>query len=238
MICPAVLLAADQVSIKVLVFVVMGLIYLIKKYFEADARQPRRPAGAPPARPVEAPPRNAPMPPQNPGNRQQLDDEIAEFLRRAAQKRSQAAGQGAGRPAPPSGPLAPAPRAQPVRPQAQTARQQVQPSRPPIEPPMERPIGESVAEHVQKHLDTRSIGTHAEQISQVGQTTRQLQSHLQSAFSHEVGQLAHASEGDAPANDSPASNSATSLAALLAEPGGMRQAIMLNEILQRPVHRW
>ena len=75
---------------------------------------------------------------------------------------------------------------------------------------------------------------------------QQMEAHLQKAFSHKVGTLAGASPQDsaAPVTDTPSqvtdegSSIAAGLAAMLATPQGMRQAVVLGEILVRPEHRW
>jgi hypothetical protein len=101
----------------------------------------------------------------------------------------------------------------------------------------------SVAQHVAEHVaaSTRALG---KQSARLGQRIRtddeQFDVQLKAKFDHAVGTLAArgTSSSDlqpaAPAPESPAAQ----IAALLARPEGVRQAIVLNEILQRPADRW
>ena len=188
------------------------------------------------------------MPPQKPGNRQQLDDEIAEFLRRAAQRRAQAGGQPARGQLAPGQPLAPQ-QPRPAQPPEQPPRQRRQPQ--PMSPAPEpaRPAApkprESIADHVKQHVDSRDIASHADQLGQATQKSRQFESHVHQTFDHEVGRLAGAQAAVPAQSDAASSPSAIvprapaeMIAALLADADGVRNAFVLAEILGRPEHRW
>jgi hypothetical protein len=125
------------------------------------------------------------------------------------------------------------------------------PPKPPREPPMElEPAShrdfDAVAASVEKHLTNRGFTERAEHLAdEIARADEQREQHLQQAFGHRVGTLAAGSAvGAAPATDvqpevkTEAPSTAAGLAALLASPQGMRQAIILSEILARPEERW
>ncbi|MBN2022944.1 MAG: hypothetical protein JW809_09120 [Pirellulales bacterium] len=211
------------------------------------ARQREKAAGAP--RPADRPMGPAagpqpvqparPAPPVQP-RRGALEDEIGEFLRRAAQQRGGQPQQ--------------ADVAQPRRVVAQQSRPQpprtLRPSAQPVEAEIVRgPVGEGVAQKVAKDLDTTEF---KRRTAQLGQETRQaaarVEERLQHKFDHQLGQLAAKPQkrrkpaapqaAAAAAADALPPTSAAGFAAILSDVDNVRQAIVLNEILQRPEHRW
>jgi hypothetical protein len=101
--------------------------------------------------------------------------------------------------------------------------------------------GEGVDEHVRHAIDTRKFEQRAAQLGQL-EATAQMQSHLQEAFSHQLGSLGPATT---PAAMMPAATAATAAAARSAAPiaailsgGNLKQAVVLKEILERPEDRW
>ena len=154
-----------------------------------------------------------------------LEDEIGEFLRRATQKR-----RGSAPPTPPSAPArmsAPTPplrRSEPVV-QAETVGS---------------PSGADVVEHVRKHLDTAEFSRREEHLAdEVAQADEKMDEHLRGVFDHRLGQFAQSS-ADTGQSGTPEAFSvgAAALIALLTTPQTVRQAIVINEILQRPEQRW
>ena len=106
-----------------------------------------------------------------------------------------------------------------------------------------RPEHESVAEHVQEHVDAsmRAIAQHSSQLGQsVIRADEQFDDELHSKFDHELGSLSQrhdkrmSEQEAAPEPKTPAQQ----IAAMLTNPEGVRQAIVLNEILRRPADRW
>ncbi len=101
---------------------------------------------------------------------------------------------------------------------------------------------QSVAEHVAEQVTahTRSLSDKASQLGQrIAAEDQLFDVQLKSKFDHAVGTLADstvatAAETSPPAADTPAAQ----LAAMLANPGGIRQAVLINEILRRPSDRW
>jgi hypothetical protein len=101
----------------------------------------------------------------------------------------------------------------------------------------------SVAEHVAEHVGA-SARSLSEQSSQLGRRIiledEQFDVQLKAKFDHAVGTLASSRAADAgrgavaPTGETPAAQ----IADLLTRPEGVRQAIVLNEILRRPSDRW
>jgi len=165
-----------------------------------------------------------------------VEDEIGDFLRRAAQARPAQAGP-------------PAPR----------------PLRPAVPPLMadvvhEQPVeAEIVAEHRRGELEsTISTDQFEQRSSRLGgdvvREEKQLREHLHGTFDHEVSDLSKqaskptgsrrksrskARQSDAaPAPAALPETAAAGLAALLSNADSIRQAIVINEILTRPEDRW
>ena len=101
---------------------------------------------------------------------------------------------------------------------------------------------QSVAEHVAERVTSRSQNV-AEQTARLGQRIKaedqQFEGQLRAKFDHAVGTLADsvnpvALEAPPPPADTPARR----IAEMLASPDGVRQAVLLNEIMRRPSDRW
>jgi hypothetical protein len=201
---------------------------MIAKWREAQQQAQRRAQQQQrPARPAAGPQR----PPGQQGRpagagQDPLKDEIGEFLRRAAERRTGGPAQAGGRPAPPP-PVAPVPpqAARPSRPAPAPTRpsprpvqaQVVRPTAPPRV--VERPV---VLDHLTSELEL---------------VDEEMEKHIHDVFEHRVGTLTRAqSEAIAKAVGTP--TAALGLAAMLRDPLSLRQAIVLNEILHRPEHRW
>jgi hypothetical protein len=100
----------------------------------------------------------------------------------------------------------------------------------------------SVAEHVAEHI-TAGTQSLSQQTSQLGQRIivddQQFDIELKSKFDRAVGTLSATRVSEPAADAPPAGDSpAAQIAAMLARPDGMRQAMVLNEILRRPADRW
>ncbi len=229
------LLLADADTIKIILVVVAGLIALVKHFFDANAKaQPRRPVAKPDARP-------RPKPPAAPAGRPALPGDVNEFLRRAAEKRAAAQrsqghergsqGHERGSLGSERGPLAnePEPPRRLVTSQAEALPSEVIDAQAVDEAHLATRMGD----RVEQHLGTGEFDERLGHLTHVDRSEAAFQAHFQQTFQHHVGQLeTQASETAAPlAADAP-------WAALLADPANMRQAIVLNEILQRPVDRW
>lgn len=212
--------------IAVILFVVIGL---INKLLTSQKGNPAAPKRRPNPRPMAPPPKAEGKP-----GRQDLAAEIEEFLRRAAQKRS-------GEPvAPASEPVAPVRTSQRKQTLVERTRDAV------LESQSDQPAPhETVDEHVRKHLSNQEFSRRAEHIADdVVRADQQMQEHLTKVFSHQLGRLADTSAGQPAAAE--AANQAAmapaaagvSVATLLTSGHNIRNAIIMNEILQRPVDRW
>jgi hypothetical protein len=106
------------------------------------------------------------------------------------------------------------------------------------------PRRQTVAEHV-----AESIGAHSrevgEQASRLGQgiiaDDHQFDVQLEAKFDHQVGTLTGSAVAAAEQAEIVAArlnSPAAQIAALLANPAGVRQAIIMNEILRPPIDRW
>ena len=160
-----------------------------------------------------------------------LEDEIGEFLRRAARgRRGEAAG-----------PKAPNPQPPPRR---------VEPPRRLVERPVEvqvipdeEELGERLAKQVSQDLPSDRLAEHAEQLgSDVVQADERREEQRHEKFDHQLGQLGHRRDKEeaetAAAQSALPIPAAAGLPALVADAESLRQASMLNEILTRPEHRW
>lgn len=217
--------------ISIIIPLVVAIIWALNQVFGklGQPQNPPRRVGAPP------PPRPQPA---------KVDEEIENFLRRAAQQR--AGQQQPQRPA--SSPAPPAPAA----PRTLVERAAVLPSttrRPSdlvqVEMVEEEDEGAgmkglTVSEHVQRHLDTRSFEARASHLTKVDQADEQMDKHLHQTFDHEVGTLAaqvqQAKQTAAAAATAATSSKVTAggVYALLKDRNSLRNAIILQEILRRP----
>jgi hypothetical protein len=176
---------------------------------------------------------------------------VEEFLRRAAQpaQQKQPQPQNAGSDievlVKPSQPPEQRTIGQPLR---QAEWRQAAPPKGPLKPEKSRQPRstklrrQSVAEHVAEQVAARAE-TLAAQASQLGQRIaaedQQFDSQIKAKFDHAVGTLG-GTETTSPGASAPppADTPAAQLAAMLANPGGIRQAVLVNEILRRPSERW
>jgi len=221
---PLVADVGDLLGILVgILFVIIAVVgQLIAKWREMQEAGRRAPGGV------------VPGPPKREGP---LEDEIGDFLREAAARRAGRRAQPARQPGPPP------PRA--------TRRQ---PPKPPPARPSEKPLEAELVEPVGQlrgRLVTREPRALPSQLGQeAAHADDRMAGHLHSVFDHQVGALV-GTPGDSAKFPSlqeaqslkdqitpMPSTSAAGLAALFANADGVRQAILINEILQRPEHRW
>jgi hypothetical protein len=114
---------------------------------------------------------------------------------------------------------------------------ETRPSRPPT-PPRKR---KTLAEQADERAAARTKAM-AQKVSNLGQRIiaedRQFDDKLKAKFDHAVGTLAANNPAAAEPTPAPRDAPAAEIAAMLANPDGVRQAIVLNEILSRPTQRW
>jgi hypothetical protein len=246
--------------ISALVVLASLAIWVISQIADAKKKQgqpPRQPAGRP-AGPGDQPG----MARAQPAAADPLRAQVDEFLRRAGQQGQPQAAQPIQPPqravrhdeievlvdeeavAPARQPLA-----KPFRPMGEAAG-----APRPIEPPGNRPLrraaplrSQSVAEHVAAHVDA-AVEQIREEVSHLGEAViaadREFDVQLQQKFDHKLGSLSarHASrmqdQRTAANTAAQVETPASQIAAMLASPDGVRQAIVINEILRRPEDRW
>jgi hypothetical protein len=240
------------------------LLWVLRQVFEgAKKAQPPRPAagGGPAGGAVPAPAGAQPAGEQA----DPLRSQVEEFLRRAGRGPQ---GNQPGQPQRPARPPAPRevevlldedaaipterqPLAEPLRPfepavapslsrpQQAAAPRKPRPAR---RPP--QPRRESVAEHVAENVAAHAKAI-AEQTSRLGQRIvdedHQFDVQLKAKFDHTVGTItgsAVTATEQAAAVVTAGQTPASQIAAMLANPDGVRQAILLNEIMRRPSERW
>lgn len=224
MIAPAPLWAQGFDVIMILIIVFGIIVPLVMQVVEKLKEVQQKAAGGGQQRPGRPQgPAQAPRPAD-------VEDEIGEFLRRAAERRQ---------------------RGQPA--QAQAVPRPAQPTRRLVpQQPLEAVLVEEPPPHVElsqqieRDLDTRKFAERARQLERrAAQIRRKAEQHAHQVFDHAVGHLtdspAAPGETGAPPvalGDQVGPGLAAGLPALLASPVGLRQAVVLAEILQRPEHRW
>jgi hypothetical protein len=86
---------------------------------------------------------------------------------------------------------------------------------------------------------TKSIDQHVSSLGQrIIAEDQQFDVQLKAKFDHTVGTLAGSTVSETELVPVPRETPASQIAAMLAKPDGVRQAIILNEILNRPTDRW
>jgi hypothetical protein len=252
---PHILLAVD---IGELIGSVIGLaalvLWVIKQIVESNKEvgpQKARPAAAPQPQPQAA---------ANPAGQQAdpLRHQVEDFLRRSGRgpqgqqpgggpRRVRPAGTGevellveddaSSERRPLAQPLRSAERAQPVGSAPPLAAQVNKPRKP---AQRRQTVAEHVAESIAAH--SREVGEQASRLGQrIIEDDHQFDVQLKAKFDHQVGTLtgsAVAAAEQAAAAIALQNTPAAQIAALLANPEGVRQAVVLNEILRRPGDRW
>jgi hypothetical protein len=222
-----------------LVIVAIGLgIWLLNQFLGARNKQP------PQQQPMQG--RNPPPVPRagggQPAGQKGLLDEVEQFLKDARKQMERQPRPQQQRVQPP-----PVPQQSRRQKQQQAQRQKQAKPRPLAEP---RPLddierGTSVEQHVREHIgtdrfDTSRFDERAGKLSHIPQTIEQdIGAHVRSVFDHQVGTMTTGSALSAPATEGPVGPTpAQQLIAMLRDPQGMRNAVLLQEILRPPVERW
>ena len=182
-----------------------------------------------------------PQPDRPPGG--DFSGEIEDFLRKAAQRRE---GQkpDAAEPARQQRPQQPVAQARREQPRQATPAPRKQLASPPVAQlakPREKKPKRDITANVEEHLDTSRIGQR--QITSLDQAPS-IATHVSQVFDHTVGRLASrdlVSDAQTAVASSEVKRAAAEpvmFVSLLANPENLQQAVILNEILQRPEHRW
>jgi hypothetical protein len=158
-----------------------------------------------------------------------LRNEIEEFLRRARE----------GNPAEAATPRRPAVRRPPVTPLSMGKG-----ARPIQSEAVDAgTVGGGVDEHVKEFIDTSDFKRRSSSLADdIAESNQKMNEHLKDVFGHQLGGLSKRDESSAAPEPVPldvaAASAGLDLVALLAQPANLRQAVLLQEILQRPEHRW
>ena len=234
----------------VVVFVIVVLSSVISQFLnkQKQGERPQRPQRGPvPGEPV-AMGGNQPRKPRA----EALGDEIGDFLRRAAQG-GQRPAQGGQRPAQarpvqggmPPRPVQPRPaQVRSSRPRAPVPRRAQAPVQAEIIEPARPPVGQGLSQQVDRDINTSDIARHASGLgAETRQATTKLDKRVHESFDRQLGSLSQksktpAEEPQTGPDDALPITSAAGLGALLGDAESLKQAIILNEILQRPAQRW
>jgi len=229
-----------MIVVVVVFFLISAVGQLLSKARGAQKDEAARPAPRPVNRQQDQPP----MPPdggraQAQGGRGAMEDEIADFLRRATQQRAKPAEQGPEM-------RRPGPAIEPdVIAEAEVLAE--------AEIVEDQPLGEGLRRHVGEYIEPERLGRDSSQLGdEVARTDSRVGDHLREVFDHDVSRLAKkpgesarpttAGEEELAATPLTAADvrpvAAVGLAAMLGNVENLRQAIVINEILQRPIDRW
>jgi hypothetical protein len=214
--------------LKALVPLIMFMIYAVNQIVNRDRKglPPKAPRNVPRRPPMPDPNARRPPTPGRPGAPQKTDPLLAEIQKFL--KQSNAEKRAPGRPQSPSKPV----------------RGEV------ISPPSGSGVGDAVGRPLDaRHLDTGEFSARASQMTEdLKRGDAEREQHFQQTFSHKLGRLTDTSvAGDkAIAAEAPTASTAPVPPATLSDwlplpttkPEDLRRAFMLNEILQRPEHRW
>jgi len=228
--------------IKIAIGVLVLVFAIVKQIMEANKQAGKR-AAAPGPQPHAAP---RPAPAAAGQQADPLRSQVEEFLRRANQNPQ--ANQPPQRPASEIELLVDDSTRAPQRSQADARRQQSKPAPAPASEkrPARRPVTPkrrvTLAERAAIREEKR-VGHLAEKKPKLGQRIiqedEQFDEQLKAKFDHTLGTLSSAVSSTEPPPSMPATpNAAAQIAAMLANPEGVRQAILLNEIMNRPSDRW
>jgi len=222
-------------SLVAVIFIVISVLVQLAAKMREVQQGPVRP-GSPPPQPRRDP----------------LTDEIEKFLKEAQRRRPGPVQPGAarpvpGRPARPQGPYHPqgsSPSQGPATPQGPAAAR-------PRDEVVQAEVIDTVADHVRTHVPAAHFGHLGSELGrEVKDVDARMEEHLHNVFDHRLGRLA-GSEASAvepsaaapgPTTTGPAQavsqNIAANLVVMLSRPDGVRQAVLVSEILGRPEQRW
>ncbi len=230
--------AADQ-WVKLAVFLVVAFIYVIRFVSE---RIREKQAKAQLARPV--------MRPMNPAD--PIDNEIAEFLKKASTKRDnprRANERGTASLPPPAAPRDQNRNRGQRRKSGEESRENrrkrsASPSGP-VETPTPAEIISDSSRGRLGDLDTRKFAERAAHLTKLDHAEDSIEKHLKQVFSHPVGHLSTSLREEQAAALTPTQmataaktlRDASGIAQMLTH-ANLKTAVVLNEVLQRPEHRW
>jgi hypothetical protein len=261
---PILAAAGGDIVIKLILGVIVLIFMVVKQLFEANKGAGLKAKLPQPPQPMPQPPVKGAVPPAAQAGQQAdpLRAQVEEFLRRASKQQQPAPPQAPQRLQParaseieilvdPSRQTEQRNIGQPLRQAEWRKTLPTAPASPSAGTPADKPRQirgskprrrQSVAEHVAEQVTahTRSLADKASQLGQrIVAEDQQFDVQLKAKFDHTVGTLAGTATSAAAAQSLPASDTpAAQIASLLANPSGIRQAVLINEILRRPSDRW
>lgn len=237
----------------VLVWVIQAIYRAIseQKEMEKAKQEQARKAGRPDA---ELPPRQVMGQADGPAPEGDLRSEIDDFLKRIGEEFDpQPAQEAKAAPLESAEPVpTPPPRRQPIDPFEEPPRRSRR-KPPPVEakpepevvleldPPRREPIAaKSVPRLELRHLPESQLAEQAAHLGdRIAAADDRVEARLQEKFDHRLGKLGHADSQSEPAPSASQAEAretgAQRIKAMLARPGGVREAVVLSEILRRPV---
>lgn len=239
---PPVLLANWEGIVPVVIF----LLFAARQYLEARAAAKQEKEQAAEPAPVELPPDregtqrgDAGARGQDQRRRPSVESDVDDFLRKLNEQRQAEARTPRAEPREARTVDAP-PGATPVAPSepATAGRNTRRP------PPRPTRSAESVTEHVRSHVDHLAESHVAENAAKLASGIAgrddQMAARMRDKFSHRLGALGSGDQatGDQSIDRAGQASPAASIAAMLANPQGVRNAVLLNEILKPPQERW
>ncbi|MBL8825857.1 MAG: hypothetical protein JNM18_02655 [Planctomycetaceae bacterium] len=208
-----------QVVIFLVFLVIAGINQMIKNAREKQAMRP-------------------PRPPQPENDvRGKIESELEAFLRRAQGKPPQPT-----RPEPPT-PAAAQPSNKNKNKPSKKARRQAAMGEVVAAETVESKPRPRLEPRLQQHIDTSRFDERAKHLTNIAHEADDIDSHVHNVFDHQLGSLggrAHVQSDQAavPVDAEAPPATAAAISALLADPAALKQAIILQEILSRPTHRW
>jgi hypothetical protein len=218
--------------VPVVVVLIYVLSYLWNAFIGAAQAQKNRAPQARGERPLPQPGQRPAPQPADDTVQAKLNAEIEEFLRRANERRTDK-NRGGNKP-----------KQEPQR--AQTPQQKSQKQKSDDSEKKRSRQRESVSQSVEQHLGSRSFESREQKLADdVQQSEREMSQHLQQVFEHQLGSLGTTTaEGQPTSGETVTTRTAEQKAEALAVAGllvnqeNLRRAVILREILERPVDRW
>jgi hypothetical protein len=237
------LLAAPPFNPEWIVPIIVFLVFIIRIIGAAiggNANQNipnRRPPGQPP---------RMPQPPQG-GENDALKGEIEEFLRRVSNRREGPPQRPAGKPPRPTPVVRTPPTAIPADRRRRPAPMVIATASAQTSDVAENPAARGdVDDHVKRYLNTRQFEQRAGHLTSIDQKERQFEQQIKQTFAHEVGHLkpsALSNRGDERSVSDTApqvvdDEKKQNISFALLTGSNLINAVIINEIMQRPEHRW
>jgi hypothetical protein len=213
------------IGIVIVIIAVLGQVLTKLKEAQQPPPQQRRP------QPQVRPPQAGAGGGAGGGKPNPLEDEIRQFLRGAAERRGPAAEKRPQQVSPP----------RPAQPRPAASRSPT---------PVEAEVVTAEAGGLREQLEAKESRRLVSSLdADMAEADDKMDSHVHEVFDHQLGTLGRTPSASGPAPAAPPSSpkgtatplpqtAAAGLAAMFASAENIRTAVLVNEILQRPEHRW